>query len=71
MLTYMDIENLPKDHPKVKQFLTELAENDPIFAAVVNDGINPELVDDPICSIFNLTDEESFDYFNRYIAGDR
>lgn len=59
MLTYKEIENLPPDHPKVKQFIQEVEENDIIFATVMQDYFH------------SMNDEESLDYFNRYIAGDR
>lgn len=53
-LTWTDVENLPANHPQVKEFDKQVSEE---FAADAAD--------------FNILDETSIDYFNRFIAGDR
>lgn len=58
MLTYFDVQDLPADHPLVKQFMAELAVDDLMHEELAK-GENP------------LADEASGDYFDRFIAGDR
>lgn len=55
MVRYSDIEHLPADHPMVKEFEAEAEKEALSFESMVP---NPE-------------DEQSFEYFNQYIAGDR
>ena len=57
MLKYKDVENLPSNHPLYLQFWDEIKKEEDICRGEAD--------------TFNLTDEESYDYFNRYIAGDR
>jgi hypothetical protein len=59
MITYSEIENLPADHPKVKQFEKELADMDAAYMACGPDN-GPA-----------GADEGGYDHFNRYQAGDR
>jgi hypothetical protein len=59
MIRYSDIEGLPEDHPKVIQFHKELADTDAAYAECGPD-------DGP-----SGADEDTYEYFNRYIAGDR
>ena len=56
MITYKKIENLPDDHPLVKEFMKQCALEDEMYSQG---------------AVFDLEDEEGLDYFNRYIAGDR
>ena len=56
-LKYADIMNLPSDHPDYLRFMDELGVDN--YTEADYNG----------SSIFN--DEDSLDYFNRYIAGDR
>ena len=56
MILYTDIEGLPEDHPKVIEFMKEQKDMDDCYA----DG----------GGIVDMS-EDSIDYFNRYIAGDR
>lgn len=57
MLTYRDVENLPKDHPLMIKFWEELKKMEDAY---IGEQFS-----------HNLDDEQSLDYFNRYIAGDR
>jgi hypothetical protein len=57
MITYSQIRNLPKTHPLVKQFLKE---QDALDKALEAAG--------PTSTIH---DEDTMEYFDRYIAGDR
>ena len=58
MIYYSEIENLPADHPKVIAFMKQEQDlDDAYMAAGPVSGPNE--------------DEESKDYFDRYIAGDR
>jgi hypothetical protein len=57
-LKYRDVQDLPSDHPLFKEFERQLkTEND--------------VLEEAGSVIFGLEDEESLDYFNRYVAGDR
>ena len=56
MLKWREVESLPKDHPKMLQFIKE--QNDLNEAYLSCD----EEVEE---------DESSLEYFDRYIAGDR
>jgi len=57
-LTYRDVMDLPPDHPKSIQFMKELKEMDAAYDEAGDLG-----------TVYD--DEESEDYFNRFIAGDR
>ena len=57
-LKWRDIEHLPANHPKVKAFDEQIAEEEKIMSQL-----------EPINS--GLDDENSLEYFNRYIAGDK
>ena len=56
MILYTDIEGLPEDHPKVIEFMKEQEVMDQCYTE--SGGIHD-------------MSEDSIDYFNRYIAGDR
>ena len=58
MLRYSDIENLPSDHPLVKQFSKEFDDHQTMMEALTDD-------------LREEKDERSLCYFNKYIAGDR
>jgi len=64
MIYYSQIENLPEDHPLVKQFMAELEAEDAAYEAAYE-------ADGEVASIAPDEDEGSLDHFNRYIAGDR
>lgn len=57
MLKYRDVENLPKDHPDMIKFWEELKKMEDAY---IGEQFS-----------HNHDDEQSLDYFNRYIAGDR
>ena len=57
-LSYFDIQDLPADDPKGKQFEAELALDDLMHEELAK-GESP------------LADESSQAYFDRFIAGDR
>lgn len=56
-LTYGDIKDLPTDHPDSIRFMKELQEQEDAYKGYTTGS--------------GLDDEESLEYFNRYIAGDR
>ena len=56
-LTLRDVHNLPGNHPLWKEFERQVEEEDKAW-----DSAGPT---------YNLDDEQSLEYFNRYIAGDR
>jgi len=58
-LTYRDVMDLPADHPKSLQFMKELKDMDECYSESDYNG----------SSVYS--DEDSLDYFNRFIAGDR
>jgi hypothetical protein len=56
-MRYRDIENLPEDDPRVAEFWKEVQKMEAMYIAEQ--------------FTYNLDDEQSLDYFNRFIAGDR
>lgn len=58
-VTYRDVENLPPDHPLSIEFDRQVAALEELLGTTQG------------ASMYNLDDEESMDYFNRYIAGDK
>ena len=59
MLRYSDIENLPPNHPLVKQFSKECDDHQTLMEALT----------ESMCD--ELHDEQSLSYLNKYVAGDR
>ena len=59
MIRYSQIEDLPEDHPLVKQFTKEQGELDAAYQRLIH-GI-PQAP----------PAEDSLEYFDHYIAGDR
>jgi hypothetical protein len=55
MLKFKDVENLPHDHPLYQEFLRELEREASMLPPLWWAG----------------EDEESKDYFDRYVAGDK
>lgn len=57
MIKYSQIENLPEDHPLVQQFVKEQDALDKALEAAGPDA--------------KYYDEETLEYFNKFMAGDR
>jgi hypothetical protein len=57
-IRYSEIMNLPDDHPKSIEFMRQLNEQDKCYG----ESFNGHSV---------LNDEDSVDYFNKFVAGDR
>lgn len=56
-LTYRDVENLPADHPLMVEFMRTIEEEQNLY-----EGFSGYSIYD---------NEESLEYFDRFIAGDR
>lgn len=57
MIRYSQIENLPPNHPLVLAFEKQEKNLDDMYATITNDG--------------QEVTEDTLEYFNRYVAGDR
>ena len=57
MIRYSQIEDLPSNHPLVKAFEKQEKDLDDLYATITNDG--------------QEVTEDTLEYFNRYVAGDR
>ncbi len=57
MIRYSQIENLPPNHPLVLAFEKQEKDLDDMYASMTNDG--------------QEVTEDTLEYFNRYVAGDR
>lgn len=62
IIRWSEVENLPETHPKFIAFQKQIDREAEIHAMVHA----VECGDDPV-----VDDEESYDHFNRYVAGDR
>ena len=56
MIKYSEVDGLPKDHPKMIQFMKEQNDMEIAYSNT---------------SAMELDDEDSLEYFNHYVAGDR
>jgi uncharacterized protein (UPF0371 family) len=57
MIRYSQIENLPSNHPLVLAFEKQEKDLDDLYATITNDG--------------QEVTEDTLEYFDRYVAGDR